>query len=793
MKKKSIISILLVLVMLVNLLPLSVITTQAASKIYPTTVHGTWDGTYNVSDFGSLDARKIRVCITKCTPSGEIEGNATLENGDYGKYVLKGNVDLQTGEISFQGTEWIHNPGELSMLRFSGSLDANSLQISGLVENTYSFSLKRISSSAESVKVDKDNLKLDYDGEYDGSAGFWGAVRRNIEIHIEEIDDEGNISGRAIISPSPKADSTLGANGSYYFSGKINFETSSIHMQGHTWIDYPIQYDNFTFVYLEGYVDAKNGLIIGTTDNGIWAMQAIDYEEIEDKKSGFTLGEDNGSFVHTSSEKYENAGFIGSTDYTISEEYFERLTKYSTESEKNEIKKDMKASWGGSCYGIAATMGLLYENYISLDDLTDSKTATNYYTLPFPGDDKKLLDTINYYQLSQGLANGGKACAVSCTYNHNVLTRFGEWYLGGDGLSSFLKTLVNYTSNGHLGILGYNLLFGGGHAILVTGCEYDAENKQYIVELYDMNCVDSPEDKGEFVYMYINNNYSTFKFTDAGGNLVNGRYMTMYYMDWESMGNVIPNRPHTTTHAKISIALGENFKLVNNYGEYLQVKDGEFTGDMTIYDIDFTANGDSNEIVIETDNFSTLDIVELGESVDIEVSNKDSFMALEAQGVDEAYMDLDEALRVNGDDYTFKAFVSTDAITDDEDGLVSFSGKATDDVVVTRSGQTAEISSNEKLTDLKSVNYSSIYTHTVECPDLTSAEATAQEIVFTKLLGDCDNDGDLSILDATEIQRYLAVLTSKYDINYDVCDVDNDGDISVLDSTRIQMTLAGLI
>ena len=98
----------------------------------------------------------------------------------------------------------------------------------------------------------------------------------------------------------------------------------------------------------------------------------------DDTTSVFTLGVDNNNFVHTSSSTWKGAGFAGVTDYTIDDEYFNRLTANSSKSEKNKIKKQMKQKWEGSCYGIAMSMGLLYENYIGIGDLTDEKSAKNY-------------------------------------------------------------------------------------------------------------------------------------------------------------------------------------------------------------------------------------------------------------------------------------------------------------------------------------------------------------------------------------------------------------------------------
>lgn len=57
------------------------------------------------------------------------------------------------------------------------------------------------------------------------------------------------------------------------------------------------------------------------------------------------------------------------------------------------------------------------------------------------------------------------------------------------------------------------------------------------------------------------------------------------------------------------------------------------------------------------------------------------------------------------------------------------------------------------------------------------------------LSGDADADGDITILDATRIQRYLAGF--KTDIDLDAADSNSDG-IDILDATVIQRYLAGL-
>lgn len=88
--------------------------------------------------------------------------------------------------------------------------------------------------------------------------------------------------------------------------------------------------------------------------------------------------------------------------------------------------------------------------------------------------------------------------------------------------------------------------------------------------------------------------------------------------------------------------------------------------------------------------------------------------------------------------------------------------------------------------------------------DNTFTEYLLSNEYGAKLIGDCDKDKKLTILDATEIQRYLARLTWFDDsiLNYHnvlyseqlryLSDVDRDGERTILDATLIQLKLAKL-
>ena len=60
------------------------------------------------------------------------------------------------------------------------------------------------------------------------------------------------------------------------------------------------------------------------------------------------------------------------------------------------------------------------------------------------------------------------------------------------------------------------------------------------------------------------------------------------------------------------------------------------------------------------------------------------------------------------------------------------------------------------------------------------------------LLGDADGDGEVTILDATSIQRSLAGLSVSDKYSAQAADVDGDTEESILDATHIQRWLASL-
>lgn len=77
----------------------------------------------------------------------------------------------------------------------------------------------------------------------------------------------------------------------------------------------------------------------------------------------------------------------------------------------------------------------------------------------------------------------------------------------------------------------------------------------------------------------------------------------------------------------------------------------------------------------------------------------------------------------------------------------------------------------------------------VEDPTTQPTESTNPSVGLMK--GDADGDGEVTILDATVIQRTLASIPVSF-IDKAAADADGDGEVTILDATGIQRTLAGL-
>ena len=152
----------------------------------------------------------------------------------------------------------------------------------------------------------------------------------------------------------------------------------------------------------------------------------------------FKLQRDNNHFANAKLNFFKTAE--GNTYQFRSNEYLDRLKKLASGSfDKAVVADTIKDGWGGSCFGIAATMGLIQTGRLSVSDLTDS-SAADYHSLSAPVNDDKLFDSINFYQTGQ---------CMTTMRNSSDMVRIFEAEADEDSskLTAFLKRLVESTAD----------------------------------------------------------------------------------------------------------------------------------------------------------------------------------------------------------------------------------------------------------------------------------------------------------------------------------------------------------
>lgn len=427
---------------------------------------------------------------------------------------------------------------------------------------------------------------------------------------------------------------------------------------------------------------------------------------VQDTTKDFTISEDNNSFTHT------QASFFNSDEkahYNLDDEYYERLIAHASQQEINIIKRQRKAKeWGGSCYGIASTMGLLYDGEIGVFDLTDGD-AVSYYELGLPCEDTKFRNMIHYYQLSQFLETSNDSIAISKTYNFNgVIKNIANWKEEGDSVSEFLKLLVEHTkdepvllefSYEHSGI---ELVCGfiGGHAILALDCEETEDG--FLITLYDEN------KKNDKITMTIAGDYQSFSFVDGNGNELNqDSYVSMKFKDFDTLYNAVNNGSSLKNRdTTIIFAADSEFSIEDADGNCLVVDEGTISGDLQVNGFDVIAKdefGYLSDIVIKTNPCEKYVVNSISESIDIIVSTEKNFYSIEGSNIEEFVID-DGTIESDGENYDFDISISTTdegAVTE----LVEYSGEAQGKIEVYTEKNKALIKGEDEIKNLTAFNY----------------------------------------------------------------------------------------
>ncbi|MBQ3264454.1 MAG: carbohydrate-binding domain-containing protein [Ruminococcus sp.] len=120
------------------------------------------------------------------------------------------------------------------------------------------------------------------------------------------------------------------------------------------------------------------------------------------------------------------------------------------------------------------------------------------------------------------------------------------------------------------------------------------------------------------------------------------------------------------------------------------------------------------------------------------------------------------------------------------DGQVNFA-------IVLKDGYTLDsVTASGAYKNLKDLGADNTYRVTKVTGAVTVTVTTVKSETSSYVLGDADGDGEVTIIDATYIQRALADITIPTAVNEAAADVDGDSNTTIIDVTFIQRYLAGI-
>lgn len=426
------------------------------------------------------------------------------------------------------------------------------------------------------------------------------------------------------------------------------------------------------------------------------------------QKTKFTLGKNSNSYYH-SNENLSKSGFKGVKDYSLDKSYYNKLIKGRNNSEIKYLQKNMKNSWNGSCFGIVSTMGLLYNKNIKSQDISSSANK-NYYQLPLPYKDKKFLNNIQYYYMIQNIGySRNRSLAVTSSYSMGWVLRglnyFNDW-IKDDSEEDCLKTIVEKVKNTSSKHKTYMFTFstkeGYGHAVLITDIEYNKDNKEYTLTIFDENTVTPKYPNGMYGTLKIADDYRSFIYDCDGIKFDNENYTNIQLFDLDEVKKAA-NKPelyavndHNRSDSTIKMALNKDMKITNESGKYIQIKDGKIDTNTEINSLYSYTIGNQSMISIDIKG-SNFKVSDLDKKCNVSISNDKTFMSLEGNNIKSADLSLNNKKIIcsgNGNEkYNFNATCSTDSIVNSatkETGMLEVKGTA--------KGNTTTTVKNNKLT-----------------------------------------------------------------------------------------------
>lgn len=428
---------------------------------------------------------------------------------------------------------------------------------------------------------------------------------------------------------------------------------------------------------------------------------------VKPARKEFTLQRDNNHFANRLGSFYK--ADVSENKYRFkNNEYYEKLKKIAKNAENlSYLDKEVADDWGGSCYGIASTIGLVLKGRLSLNDLTDSN-ASDYHSLAAPVNEDKLFDAINYYQAGQMLDRMFYDSIIAYVISDKP-----------DKLNSFLQNLVEHTKDNNPVLFSYGIS-DSGHALLALNSVHDEDNHCYIVKLYDENTAGGSDCKDEkYSEMVIPEDYSSFDYDVIR---YDNTTRTSYYIKLQDNYKKLIIRdldklPLFTEEdllvcnagvfavdgdkaVVIDMPWASQTSVVNDKGQTVTLKDGETGGNMPVKDVKYIYADEASRIQVIVDDSEKYTVS--SDDMDVSLISGKKILSISGEGIDSAALSLsDDKISLSGNNYRFDARIRSK----DSDSMLSLTGIASKDTMVSAEGDTVKAETTGQLSDVSSVTY----------------------------------------------------------------------------------------
>ena len=431
---------------------------------------------------------------------------------------------------------------------------------------------------------------------------------------------------------------------------------------------------------------------------------------------GFKFGRDNNSFRHYPDSFFKETEKIYpnlNPDYSVGayeidldmfKTFIEKYCSYYSLSNRQRnmlyqaLVFRMLDKWGGSCFGISATIALTYLGELKLSNFVPG--VSYYYDLPNPKANSRFRSLINIYHLAQQLQIiADKKTEVS--YDPN------------DPLPSFneLLTLLTLSSKAQNEDIPFLFLFNytgitsgkpAGHTLVCFGREDTDE--YYRLKFVDPNSQDGkPETQESFIYARIPKDLSSFEFEENAytgiTQIGHCELSALDCIDFDGDNNnqsytgmkQAPKNEEVNQLTKIAFDSSSKFNMTFSDGKELIFDGLDLSGTLDDYKIDYVQNGESLGYIITLEQKDGCSITSANNELDLYIQNGLDFYGFIGSGVEQIDIEIGNSVSVTGSEMEYTLFYGIDKENID---LIKLHGNHSDLIRVTDSSKSLEITTN---------------------------------------------------------------------------------------------------